>query len=143
MVEDVLDPIVEDVVVVKAHALPPPFSLNVVEAGCEIKTLPPTVGKLEAPFSKAQISVGTEFQSAEFWTTLIPDLMMRETLSSRHFQISMSHRNDETILIVHAYHATEVNGTPVDGEVVVFHDDIVSIRPGAMVAPLLSFRINF
>lgn len=142
MVEDVLDPIVEDVVVVKAHALPPPFSL-VVEAG-EIKTLPPTFGKLEAPFSKAQIIVGTEFQSAEFWTTLIPDLMMRETLSSRHFQISMSHRNDETILIVHAYHATEVNGTPVDGEVVVvFHDDIVSIRPKAMVAPLLSFRVDF
>ncbi len=132
----------EDVVVVKAHALPPPFSLNVV-AGCEIQTLPPTFGRLEAPFSKAQIIVGTEFQSAEFWRTLIPDLMMRETLSPRHFQISMSHRDDEAILIVHAYHATEVNGTSVDGEVVVFHDDIVSIRPESMVAPLLSFRIDF
>ena len=63
------------------------------------------------------MSVGTDFQSEEFWWTLLPDRCQREQLVPCHFQISMSHRENQAILLLHAVVATEVNSIAVDGEV--------------------------
>lgn len=129
----VAHPVAHPVVQVQLDALPPPFSLHCI--GSE--------WTLEAPFSKAEVAIGSQFQAEEFWSKLLPNPVQREQLAPCHFRISLNHRDEQSILLLQAIVATEVNGNAVEREVSLSHNDVVSIRPADAQAPLLSFRVNF
>ena len=52
-----------------------------------------------------------------FWSKLLPNPVQRDQLAPCHFRISLSHRDEQSILLLQAVVATEVNGKAVEREV--------------------------
>ena len=138
-----------DVVKVAVSALPPPFSLECVAArgseGADLEQLPKTSRVLAASFSQAEISVGSSFQSADFWEPLLKDPALRAKILPLHFRISMAHLSDGPMLLLDAHAATELNGNIIEGKAPVLQNDLISIggTPDGSVdhAPLVCFRV--
>ena len=95
-----------DVVKVAVDALPPPFSLECVAArgseGRDLEQLPNAARVLAASFAQAEISVGSSFQSAEFWEPLLKEPSLRTKILPLHFKLSMAHLSDGPMLILDA-----------------------------------------
>ena len=137
-----------DVVKIAVDALPPPFSLECVAArgfeGRDMEQLPMESRVLAASFSQAEISVGSSYQSGDFWEPLLRDPALRAKILPLHFRLEMAHLSDGPMLVLDAHAATELNGKTVEGKAPVLQNDLISI--GSMDgftdnAPLVCFRV--